>query len=60
LITESKVSEKKVTFRLEEKMSGKEEQEKWKEECREIIGEEVKGLMKDRRALRKEIRDLMK
>jgi len=25
-----------VTFRLKEKMSGKEEQEKWKEECKEI------------------------
>jgi len=32
LITESKIGEKKVTFRLEEEVSGREEREKWKEE----------------------------
>jgi len=43
LITDGKIGEKKVTFRLEEEVSGRKEREKWKEECREIIGEEVRG-----------------
>jgi len=58
LVTEGKVGEKKVTFRLEEEVLGKKESEKWKEECREIIGEEVRGLKKERKILREEIKEL--